>query len=128
MTDLTRRGFVTAGAVLAGTAAAGKLAVQEAYAADNANGFQAATTVMQRGPGSGEKKGPGIQSICALCEVTGGGEKVYGIAVQYDAAINPVSLALDTYATSVFPAAPRFFPGMPQEPDKNSTITAAKAR
>ena len=83
---------------------------------------------MSKGPGSGEKKAPGIQSICALCEVTGGGEKVYGIAVQYDAAINPASLALDTYTTSVFPAAPGFFPGMPQEPNKNSTITAAKAR
>jgi len=128
MTDLTRRGFVTAGAVLAGTAAAGKLAIQGACAADNANGFQAATTVMSKGPGSGEKKAPGIQSICALCEVTGGGEKVYGIAVQYDAAIIPASVALDTYATSVFPAAPGVFPGMPQEPNKNSTITAANAR
>jgi predicted peptidase len=117
-----------AGAVLAGTAAAGKLGVQEAYAAENASGFQAATTVMSRGPGSRGKKAPGVQSIWALCEVTGGGEKVYGIAVQYDAVINPASLALDTYTTSVFPAARGFFPGMPQEPNKNSTTAAAKAR
>lgn len=131
MKDLTRRGFMkvgsAAGAVLAGAAAAGKLGVQEASAAD-ANGFQAATSVMARGPGSGGKKGPGIQSIYALCEVTGGGEKVYGIAVEYDAVINPASLTLDTFTTSVFPAARGFFPGMPQAPDKNSTTAAAKAR
>jgi len=132
MTDLTRRGFMkvgsAVGAVLAGSAAVGKLAVQEAYAADNANGFQAATSAMSRGPGSGVKQAPGIQDIYALCEVTGGGEKAYGIAVQYDAVINPASLARDTYTTSVFPAARGFFPGMPQEPNKNSTTAAPKAR
>jgi predicted peptidase len=116
-----------AGAVLAGAAAVGKLGVQEASAAEN-NSFQAATSVMQRGPGSRQKKGPGIQAIYALCEVTGGGQKVYGIAVEYDAAIDPASLTLDTYTTSVFPAARGFFPGMPQAPDKNSTTEAARAR
>ncbi len=65
------------------------------------------------------KVGPGLQSIQAICEVTGGGEKVYGIAVQYDASIDPASLALDTYTVGVFP-------GMPQEPNKNAT--AAKPR
>src|SRR5579871_5420053 len=116
MTDLTRRDFMkagsVAGAVLAGTAAAGKLAVQQTRAADNANGFQAATSVMSRGPGSHPKRGPGIQSIYAVCEVTGGGEKVYGIAVEYDALINPGSLARDTFSAGVFPAAPGFVPGM----------------
>jgi predicted peptidase len=126
MTDLTRRGFVTAGAVLAGTAATGKL-VQEARAADG-NGFQAATTVMSRGIGNGPKKGPGIQNLYALCEVTGGGQKVYGVAVEYDASIDAASLRPDTYTVGVFPAAKGFFPGMPQEPDKNSTTSAAKSR
>jgi predicted peptidase len=127
MTDLTRRDFVTAGAVIAGSAATGKLALQGAQAAD-ASGFQAATTVMSRGPGGREKKGPGIQGIDALCEVTGGGQKVYGVAVEYDAAIDPASLARDTYTASVFPAARGFFAGMPREPDKNSTTEAARAR
>jgi predicted peptidase len=116
-----------AGAVLAGTAGAvGALGVQQAYAAENNNGFQAATSVMSRGPS--RNKGPGLQNIYALCEVTGGGEKVYGIAVQYDAVINTASVALDTYTTGVFPAAKGFFPGMPQEPNKNATTAVAKAR
>lgn len=131
MSDLTRRGFIkvgsAAGAVLAGAATVGALGVQEASAAEN-NSFQAATSVMARGPGSREKKGPGIQAIYALCEVTGGGQKVYGVAVEYDAVIDPASLALNTYTTSVFPAAKGFFPGMPQAPDKNSTTSDAKAR
>jgi predicted peptidase len=99
MKNLTRRGFVkvssAVGAVLAG-AATGKLAAQ-------ATGFQAASN--PGGPRVRAKKGPGLQGIYALCEVTGGGQKVYGIAVEYDAVINPASLALDTYTTSVFPAA-----------------------
>jgi predicted peptidase len=84
-----------AGAVLAG-AAAGKLGAQQ-------TGFQAASN--PGGPRVRPKKGPGIQGLYALCEITGGGQKVYGIAVQYDAAIDPESLALDTYTMSVFPAA-----------------------
>ena len=86
-----------AGAVLAGVAA-GRLEAQ-------ATGFQAASN--PGGPRARAKKGPGIQGLYALCEITGGGQKVYGIAVEYDAAINPASLALDTYTTSVFPAARR---------------------
>lgn len=131
MADLTRRNFMkagsAAGAVLAGAAATGRLLAQE-VPTGNANGFQAATTAMARGPGSREKKAPGVQSIYALCEVTGGGQQVYGIAVEYDAVIDPASLAVDTYATGVVPAAKGFFPGMPQGPDKNSTTAAAKAR
>jgi predicted peptidase len=79
-------------------------------------------------PGNSAKKAPGIQSIYALCEVTGGGQKVYGIAIQHDAMIDPASLALDTYTSRVFPAARGFFPGMPQEPNKNSTTATAAAR
>jgi predicted peptidase len=131
MKKFSRRGFMkvgsAAGAVLASVAAVDKLVVREAAAADT-NSFQAATAVMGRGPGGPEKRGAGIQGIYALCEVTGGGEKVYGIAVKYDDMIDPASLALDTYAASVFPAAKGFFPGMPQAPDKNSTTAAAKAR
>jgi predicted peptidase len=132
MKELSRRGFVqigsAAGALMAGAATVGKLGIAETHAADN-NGFQAAS--MPRGPGGpgdNEKKGPGVQNIFALCEVTGGGEKVYGVAIQYDAAINPESVSPDTYTTSVFPAARGFFPGMPQEPNKNATTAAAKAR
>jgi len=128
MSDLTRRDFVTAGAALAGTAAAGKLRAQQVQVGNNGNGFQAASAAMSGGFAGGEKRGPGIQGICALCEVTGGGEKVYGIAVEYDAVIDPASLALDTYTTSVFPAANGFFAGMPQEPDKNATTAAPKVR
>jgi hypothetical protein len=42
--------------------------------------------------------------------------------------INPASLALDTYTTSVVPAAEGYFPGMPQGPDKDASKAPAKAR
>jgi len=104
MKGLTRRGFVKfssmVGAVLAGVTT-GKLGAQEAPE----RGFGGPGG--PGGPGGQAKKGLGIQSIYALCEVTGGGEKVYGIAVQYDAVIDPASLALDTYTTSVFTSAVR---------------------
>jgi predicted peptidase len=125
MTDLSRRGMMKFGAVLASATAAGKLGVQQASAA--ANGFQAAGG-KPSSPGDDEKKGPGIQNIYAVCEVTGGGEKVYGVAIEYDAVINPASLALDTYTTSVVPAAEGYFPGMPQGPDKDASKAPAKAR
>ena len=132
MAVLTRRLFMRvgslAGAVLAGAAATAKLGAQTARAADNQGGFQAATSVVTKGQGIGGGKGPGIQTIYALCEVTGGGEKVYGTAVEYDAVINPTSIAHDTYTVGVFPAAVGFFPGMPQAPDKNATTAAAKTR
>ena len=73
-------------------------------------------------------KTPGVQGIIAVCEVTGGGEKVYAIAVQYDVEIDPASLALDTFATGVVPAADGYFPGMPSGPDKDATTKSAAPR
>lgn len=119
---LSRRNFVSVGAALV---SAGGLGVRESRA--QAGGFQAAASAA---PGGGKRKsaGPGLQAIQALCEVTGGGQKVYGVAVEYDVAIDPASLALDTYGASVFPAAKGFSPGMPQSVDKNATTAEAAAR
>jgi hypothetical protein len=121
--DLTRRGFVKissmVGAVFAG-AATGKIGAQS-------TGFQAAGGPDgPGGPGGMAKKGPGIQSIYALCEVTGGGQKVYGIAVEYDAVIDPASLDLGTYTASVYPVARGGGPGMMGGPGmpQNSTMPA----
>jgi predicted peptidase len=115
MANLTRRHFMrigpAAGAALAGTAAARPLVGQQ-----GGGGFQAATRDMPPDPARGVKNGPGIQRVVALCEVTGGGQKVHGIAVLYDAVINPASLALDTFTTSVFPSARGNAPGGPQNP------------
>lgn len=102
MKDLTRRGFVKfssmVGAIVAGTAV-GKLNAQ-------ATSFQVASeTDGPGGPGDQHgptRGGPGIQRVYALCEVTGGGQKVYGVAVQYDAEIDAASLSLDTFAVNVF--------------------------
>ena len=120
MKGLTRRGFTkvssAVGAFLAG-ATSGKLGAQT-------NGFQAASN--PGGPRVRAKKGPGIQGIDALCEVTGGGKKVYGIAVQYDAAIDSASLALDTYTANVFPAARGG--GMMGGPGTPAPAPAAKVR
>ena len=99
MKGLSRRGFMKVGSMV-GAAFAGGTAVRIGA---QATGFQAASN--PGGPRNRPKRGPGLQGIYALCEITGGGQKVYGIAVEYDAAINPASLALDTYTTSVFPAA-----------------------
>lgn len=129
MNDVSRRGFVAAGTALAGMSAIG-LGAPRADARQ-AGGFMAASSGNPGGPdGSGPRpgRGPGLQGIAALCEVTGGGEKVYGIAIEYDAVVDPASLAPDTYTTSVFPAAQDFFPGMPQEPDKNATAHAPLPR
>src|SRR5437867_2752488 len=125
MTDISRRDFVTVGV---GAVAAVGLAVQAVHAADNGNGFAAASSTPPSAAVRGGSSAPGLQGIYALCEVTGGGEKVYGIAAEYDANIDPASLALDTYSTFVVPAAEGFFPGMPQEPDKNATTATAKPR
>jgi len=109
MKELSRRGFMKIssmlGAALAGTAT-GKVVAQ-------ASGFQAASGSGgssgqdgQDGPvgtGFNAKKGPGIQSVRALCEVTGGGQKVYGIAIEFDAVMSPGSLALDTFIPRVYP-------------------------
>jgi predicted peptidase len=130
---VSRREFVVAGTALAGAASTASLGVQEARAAGNGNGFMAASATVPGGPGGpGDpdrpKRGPGIQDIYALCEVTGGGEKVYGIAVEYDVDIDPAGLSAATYSAAVFPAARGFFPGMPQEPDKNDTTATASPR
>ena len=128
MVDVSRRSFVVGLPALLGAISAVGLGGQGVLAADDGNGFMAASSTMPGGPGSQKRKKPGLQNIYALCEVTGGGEKVYGIAIEYDVDIDPESLALDTYTTSVFPAAKGFFPGMPQEPNKNATTAAAKKR
>jgi predicted peptidase len=91
-----------------------------------AQGFGAALGAMQ-GPDAGPVV-PGIQDITAVCEVTGGGEKVYGIAIRYDEAIDPASLGLETFATGVVPAADGYFPGMPEAVSKVSTDTAPAPR
>ena len=132
MIHLTRRDLIrlgsAAGAVAAGAATGGLLGLRGALAADGGGGFQAATQGMPGGPGLNANRGPGIQGIIALCEVTGGGQKVYGIAVQYDTAINPASLAADTFTGSVVAAARGYVPGMPQAQDRNATTAAPAAR
>jgi len=132
MDNLTRRGFIkissVAGAALASGVGGMLLDHQEAVAADGAGGFQAASEDMVAGTDSNARKTPGIQKVYALCEVTGGGQKVYGIAIQYDQDIDPASLALNTFMAGVVPAARGYFPGMPQAPNKNSTTEKAEAR
>ena len=122
MTDLSRRVFM-AGTALAGVVAAGAASAPSAQAQ---NGFMAASGAMPGGPKA--KMAPGLQGIYAVCEVTGGGQKVWGIAVEYDTAIDPASLALDTYAAGVVPAAKGYFPGMPQAPDRNATQAGPEPR
>ncbi|WP_199737342.1 hypothetical protein [Erwinia psidii] len=78
MPDLSRRSFMVAGTVLAGAISGAGLA-RDARAA-NQTGFMAAS--QQGKPTKGVNRGPGIQCIYALCEVTGGGEKIYGIAAS----------------------------------------------
>jgi predicted peptidase len=122
MAEVSRRAFVTAGAALAGVAST----FGTGLAAGGGNGFMAAAPGMS-GPDDAPK-GPGLQRIVAVCEVTGGGEKVYGVAAQFDVDIDPASLTLDTFSVGVVPAAQGFFPGMPDEPDKNATTAAPKPR
>lgn len=119
MTDLSRRNFLSAGVAL--TALGITLGGAQAQ-----GGFTAASSNMD-GP-DGAPKTPGIQGIVAVCEVTGGGEKVYGIAVEYDVDIDPDSLALDSFATGVVPAAKGYFPGMPDGIDKNATTEPSAPR
>ncbi|PJZ03388.1 peptidase [Pantoea rodasii] len=119
MSNMSRRTFMVAGTALAG--AISSATIPRAAQAANKNGFMAASV---NGVSDNEKKGPGIQRIFALCEVTGGGEKVYGIAVEYDVEIEPTSLSHTTFKASVVPAAEGFFAGMPNEPDKNATQAA----
>ncbi|MFH8135737.1 prolyl oligopeptidase family serine peptidase [Pantoea osteomyelitidis] len=125
MADISRRNFMVAGTLLAGAISSTGM-IRGARAADK-NGFMAAAT---KGDSNNDaiKKEPGLQRIFALCEVTGGGEKVFGIAAEYDADIDPASLTPDTYQTGVVPAADGFFAGMPNEPDKNATQAAPVIR
>lgn len=112
VTSFSRRWFLSASAALS-------LVGFGISAHAQGNGFTAASGAMpgaEAGPMS-----PGLQSITALCEVTGGGEKVYGIAIAYDVAIDPASLGLDTYAAGVVPAAAGYFPGMPTAVDKDAS-------
>jgi predicted peptidase len=113
-----------AGTALAGMATAGMM---PKAGATEANGFTAAS---EHGNiyDDNETKAPGIQRIYALAEVTGGGEKIYGIAVEYDVDIDPRSLTLHTYTAGVTPAAEGFFAGMPDSPDKNATQANSRLR
>ena len=113
------------GAALAGVAAVGS---GTEAAAQGRNGFMAASSRKPGGPDDHEKKGPGLQRVYALCEVTGGGEKVYGVAVEYDAPVDPSGLDTATYSIGVVPAARGFMPGMPDSADKNATAQAAVPR
>lgn len=125
MANMSRRTFMVAGTALAGVVSATGI-TRQAVAA-NKNGFMAASTnTTSKDDGAG--KGPGLQRIFALCEVTGGGEKVYGIAAEYDTDIDPTSLSLSTFKAGVVPAAEGFFAGMPNEPDKNATQAAPVPR
>lgn len=116
MTVLSRRNVLSGGLALASLTG---VVPQLSWAQGSGSGFTAASGAVN-GSVTGPKT-PGIQSITAVCEVTGGGEKVYGIAIEYDTEIDPASLGLDTFATSVVPAAAGYFPGMPSGPDKNAT-------
>lgn len=121
MSYLSRRNFLSATVAFAAASLLGTAPLQA-----QGDGFTAASSGM---PGDNDgPKTPGVQGIIAVCEVTGGGEKVYAIAVQYDVEIDPASLALDTFATGVVPAADGYFPGMPSGPDKDATTKSAAPR
>ncbi len=123
MTRISRRNLMSSGMAFASAAV---LAPRVLHAQGGGNGFLAAASALPQAK-AGPKR-PGIQGITAVCEVTGGGEKVYGIAVEYDTEIDPASLALDSYATSVVPAAQGYFPGMPSGPDKDAGNAPAVPR
>ena len=113
-----------------GTALAGVAAVVGGTqaAAQDRNGFMAASSRGLAGPDDHGKMGPGLQRLYALCEVTGGGEKVCGVAVEYDAAVDPSGLTPATYSVGVVSAAKGFMPGMPDSADKNAKAQAAVPR
>lgn len=125
MTEMSRRTFMIAGTTLAGMISTG--IARNAHAADP-NSFMAASAQNGNNPDDGKVKQPGIQRIWALNEVTGGGEKVYGVAIEYDTDIDPASLAVASYSVGVIPAAKGFFPGMPTTPDKNNSQSEAQPR
>src|SRR3954462_7059021 len=123
MTDSSRRNFLSVGLAIASVAG---LAPRVVLAQGAGNGFTAASSAV---PGSGTGPvTPGIQGITAVCEVTGGGEKVYGIAIEYDTDIETDSLEIDNYATRGVPAAKGYLPGTPTGPDKDATTEPAAPR
>lgn len=79
-------------------------------------------------PGPPREVVPGIQGIYALCEVTGGGQKVYGIAIEYDTNIEADSLLLDTYTAAVFLNHNKGFPPPFHDDSKDDEKDAAKTR
>lgn len=117
MRSISRRTFMIAGTSLAGMVSTGLIPRAQA---SGSNGFTAASGVVDTDNNNGIKT-PGIQRIFALTEVTGGGEKIYGVAVEYDVDIDPLSLSLQTYVVGVVPAAEGFHAGMPDSQDKNAT-------
>jgi len=124
MTNVSRRNFLAAGVAI--VPAAG-IAVKSALAAGGGTGFMAASGAAE--PSAANKPMiPGLQGITAVCEVTGGGEKVYAIAIEYDVNIDPASLSFHTYAAAVTPAAKGYFPGMPEIVDKDDTAEPPQPR
>ncbi|MEN3754489.1 hypothetical protein ABC733_23040 [Mangrovibacter sp. SLW1] len=111
MTEMSRRTFMIAGTTLAGMISTG--IARNAHAADP-NSFMAASAKNGNDPDDDKVKQPGIQRIWALNEVTGGGEKVYGVAIEYDTDIDPASLAVASYSVGVIPAAKGFSQGCQQ--------------
>ncbi|WP_206243477.1 alpha/beta hydrolase-fold protein [Novosphingobium terrae] len=132
MNPVSRRQFVATSTALTAIASASGLGSVSAQAQPGgfnvASGAPGGPGADGNGPGAQKPMAPGLQGISALCEVTGGGEKVYGIAVSYDAAIDPASLTPESFAAGVVPAARGYFPGMPQAPDKNATSEAPQPR
>ncbi len=125
MSNISRRKLMTTVAVLAGAAAVG---LGGAARAQDRTGFQAAAAGMPDGPMDRGPRTPGLQNVYAICEVTGGGTKVYGVAVEYDVAIDAASLSPATFTAAVFPAARGYMPGLPEAADKNATQAPAAPR
>lgn len=123
MAELSRRHFLSASVVLAPVIG---LYAGRASAQSSGGGFSAASASLPGSPG--KPKNPGLQSVTAVCEVTGGGQKVYAVAVEYDVDIDPSSLASDSYSAAVTPAPANYFPGMPDIVDKNDTSEAPQPR
>ena len=124
MSNITRRDFMVAGTALTGLFMSG---INSAAQAVDGNGFMAASSALNNVAGQMDR-GPGLQRIYALTEVTGGGEKVYGIAAEYDTDIDASSLSSSSYQAGVIPAAKGYTPGMPMTSDKNATQAAAVSR
>ncbi|WP_341485870.1 alpha/beta hydrolase-fold protein [Thioclava sp. GXIMD4215] len=120
MVFLSRRSFL-----LSGVATGVCMTSGTPLLAQDANGFQAAASAMSQNTAP---MTPGLQGITAICEVTGGGEKVYAIAVEYDTEIDPESLSTSSYSAAVVPTADGYYPGMPAGPSNNDTEKTPVAR